>query len=149
VVKQNMIDMVSDTVTLPTNEMREAMFNAEVGDDVLEEDPTVNKLESLAVKKIGKEAALFIPGGTMGNAVVILTHCKRGHEMIVERTSHIFECEVRGDGIEVNKKIVEAGALLYYIGLAKVCDDNSPEHSVIGADMIRKLGFPERVALCS
>ncbi len=94
--EQKRIDFVSDTVTLPTKEMREAMFNAEVGDDVLEEDPTINKLESLAAKKIGKEAALFVPSGTMGNTVAILTHCKRGHEIIVEKTSHIFEYEVGG-----------------------------------------------------
>jgi threonine aldolase len=86
----------SDTVTLPTDEMREAMNNAEVGDDVYQEDPTVNQLEELAANKVGKEAALFIPSGTMGNLIAVLTHCQRGDEVIVEMDSHIYYYEVGG-----------------------------------------------------
>jgi len=74
--------------------MREAMNNAEVGDDVYQEDPTVNQLEALAAKKLGKEAALFVPSGTMGNLVAVLTHCQRGDEVIVEMNSHIYYYEV-------------------------------------------------------
>ena len=88
--------MRSDTVTLPTDEMREAMNNAEVGDDVYQEDPTVNQLEELAANKVGKEAALFIPSGTMGNLIAVLTHCQRGDEVIVEMDSHIYYYEVGG-----------------------------------------------------
>lgn len=91
-----LIDLVSDTVTLPTDEMMEAMQIADVGDDVLEEDPTINQLESLAAEMMGKEAALFVPSGTMGNLVAIMTHCQKGQEVIVERTSHIYDCEVGG-----------------------------------------------------
>jgi len=90
------IDLRSDTVTLPTDEMREAMSNAEVGDDVYQEDPTVHRLEELAAKKIGKEAALFVPSGTMGNLIAVLTHCQRGDEVILEMDSHIYYYEVGG-----------------------------------------------------
>lgn len=90
------IDLRSDTVTLPTDEMRDAMNNAKVGDDVYQEDPTVNRLEELAAKKIGKEAALFVPSGTMGNLIAVLTHCQRGDEVILEMDSHIYYYEVGG-----------------------------------------------------
>jgi len=90
------IDLRSDTVTLPTDEMREAMNNAEVGDDVYQEDPTVNRLEELAAKKLGKEETLFVPSGTMGNLIAVLTHCQRGDEIILERDSHIYYYEVGG-----------------------------------------------------
>jgi len=90
------IDLRSDTVTLPTEEMRHAMNNAKVGDDVYQEDPTVNRLEELAVKKLGKEAALFVPSGTMGNLIAVLTHCQRGDEVILEMDSHIYYYEVGG-----------------------------------------------------
>jgi len=83
-------------VTLPTDEMREAMNNAEVGDDVYQEDPTVNRLEELAAKKLEKEAALFVPSGTMGNLIAVLTHCQRGDEIILEKDSHIYYYEVGG-----------------------------------------------------
>lgn len=86
----NMIDFRSDTVTKPTEEMREAMFSAEVGDDVYGEDPTVNRLERLAAKILGKEDALFVTSGTQGNQVAILTHCRPGDEVILEAESHIF-----------------------------------------------------------
>ena len=76
--------------------MREAMNNAEVGDDVFQEDPTVNQLEELAAKKVGKEAALFVPSGTMGNLIAVLTHCQRGDEVILEMDSHIYYYEVGG-----------------------------------------------------
>ena len=76
--------------------MREAMKNAEVGDDVYQEDPTVNQLEELAAKKVGKEAALFVPSGTMGNLIAVLTHCQSGEEVILEAESHMYYYEVGG-----------------------------------------------------
>ncbi len=88
------IDLRSDTVTKPTPAMREAMYRAEVGDDVYGEDPTVNKLEALAAEKTGKEAALFVVSGTMGNLVSILTHCQRGDEVIMGDRAHTFLFEV-------------------------------------------------------
>ncbi|MGO4890053.1 low-specificity L-threonine aldolase [Anaerobacillus sp. MEB173] len=88
-----MIDLRSDTVTKPTAEMRKAMFEAEVGDDVYIEDPTLNRLEEKAAELLGKEAALFVTSGTQGNQIAVLTHCKRGDEVILEKDSHIFYYE--------------------------------------------------------
>jgi threonine aldolase len=90
------IDLRSDTVTLPTPRMMEAIGRAELGDDVYGEDPTVNRLQQLAAKKLGKEAALFVASGTMGNLVAVLTHCGRGDEMIVGDQAHVFYYEVGG-----------------------------------------------------
>jgi len=84
------IDLRSDTVTKPTPEMREAMAEAEVGDDVYRDDPTVNRLESLAAEMLGKEASLFVPSGTMGNLLALLVHCQKGDEVIVGNQSHIY-----------------------------------------------------------
>ena len=90
------IDLRSDTVTHPTPEMRRAMAEAEVGDDVFGEDPTVNRLESLAAERLGKESGLFVASGTMGNLVSILTHCGRGDEVILGDNSHTFNYEQGG-----------------------------------------------------
>jgi len=91
-----MIDLRSDTVTHPTAAMRRAMAEAQVGDDVFGEDPTVNRLEELAAERLGKEAALFVSSGTMANLVCQLTHCGRGEEMILGDQSHIFHYEQGG-----------------------------------------------------
>lgn len=91
-----MIDLRSDTVTLPSDKMREVIFQAEVGDDVYGEDPSVNQLENISARLLGKEAALFIPSGTMGNLTAVLTHCDRGSEMILGQKSHIFLNELGG-----------------------------------------------------
>jgi threonine aldolase len=91
---QAMIDLRSDTVTRPTPEMREAMAAAEVGDDVYGEDPTVNRLQELAAEKVGKEAALFVPSGTMGNQTAIHVHTRPGQEVITEERSHVFNYEM-------------------------------------------------------
>ena len=90
------IDLRSDTVTLPTKEMREAISNAELGDDVFQEDPTINNLEKLAAKKFNKEAAIFLPSGTMANLVAVLTHCNRGDEVMLGDQSHTFLYEAGG-----------------------------------------------------
>src|ERR1044071_772781 len=90
------VDLRSDTVTKPTPEMREAMAEAEVGDDVYGDDPTVNQLEGLAAEMLGKEAALFVPSGTMGNLIALLVHSQRGHEVIVGNQSHIYLNEAGG-----------------------------------------------------
>lgn len=90
------IDLRSDTVTLPTPAMRRAMAQAEVGDDVYGEDPTVRRLEEMAAQCMGKEAALFVPSGTMANLASILVHCGRGDEMILGDRSHTFLYEQGG-----------------------------------------------------
>ena len=88
-----MIDLCSDTVTQPTPEMREVMFNAQVGDDMFGEDPTVNDLQEKTARLTGKEAALFVASGTMGNQVSINAHTQPGNEIIMEGNSHIFNYE--------------------------------------------------------
>jgi threonine aldolase len=89
-----MIDLRSDTVTKPTPEMRRAMAEAEVGDDVYGEDPTVNRLERRAAEILGKEAALFVPTGTMANTIGLKLHTEHGQEVICETRSHIFNFEL-------------------------------------------------------
>jgi threonine aldolase len=90
------IDLRSDTVTQPTPEMREVMLKAELGDDVFGDDPTINRLEEIAAAKLGKEAAVFVASGTMGNLTSLLTHCNRGEEVIVGSEAHIFRYEAGG-----------------------------------------------------
>ncbi len=90
------VDLRSDTVTQPTSEMRTAMAEAEVGDDVYGDDKTVIRLQELAAQLLGKEAALFVPSGTMGNLLALLTHCQRGDEVIVGSASHIYLNEAGG-----------------------------------------------------
>lgn len=90
------VDLRSDTVTKPTPAMWAAMAHAEVGDDVYGEDPTVNKLEALAAERMGKEAAVFIVSGTMGNLAALLAHCRRGDEVIVGDKNHTFLYEQGG-----------------------------------------------------
>ncbi len=91
-----LIDLRSDTVTLPTPAMRDAMYRAEVGDDVYGEDPTIIRLEELAAQHTGKNAALFVPSGTMGNAIAVLTHAGRGQAVLVGDESHIYHYEAGG-----------------------------------------------------
>jgi len=90
------IDLRSDTVTQPTEKMRQAMANAEVGDDVYGEDPTVNRLQAMAAERLGKEAGLFVASGTMGNLIAVLTHCGRGDEAIMGDCAHTFVYEGGG-----------------------------------------------------
>ena len=90
------IDLRSDTVTMPTDEMRNAIFKAKLGDDVFREDPTVNELEEKAANMLGKEGGLLVPSGTMGNLVSLLTHCGRGTEILLGDKSHTFYYEAGG-----------------------------------------------------
>ena len=90
------IDLRSETVTLPTEEMRQAMYEAELGDDVYREDPTVNRLEEMAAHMMGKEAALFTPSGTMSNLISVMTHTHHGDEIIVGSEAHILWYEAGG-----------------------------------------------------
>ncbi|MFA4133253.1 MULTISPECIES: low-specificity L-threonine aldolase [unclassified Brevibacillus] len=109
------IDLRSDTVTKPTEEMLRAMAEAEVGDDVYREDPTVNRLEAIAAEILGKEAALFVTSGTQGNQVAVLTHCVNGDEVIAEADSHIFYYEGGAmsalAGVQTRTLVGERGAL--------------------------------------
>jgi threonine aldolase len=98
------IDLRSDTVTLPTDEMYAAMARAPLGDDVMGEDPTVRRLEEAAAARLGKEAGLFLPSGTMANLAALMAHTRRGDEVILEAESHIFYYEAGG--------LAVAGALM-------------------------------------
>ncbi|MEM4780200.1 MAG: GntG family PLP-dependent aldolase [Halalkalicoccus sp.] len=91
-----MIDLRSDTVTKPDERMREAARDAEVGDDVYREDPTVNELEERAAEVVGTEAALYVPTGTMGNQVAVRTHTEHGQEVLCEQESHVVKWELGG-----------------------------------------------------
>ncbi len=109
------IDFRSDTVTTPTPEMREAMYYSKVGDDVYEEDPTVTELEQLGATLLGKEAGLFLPSGTMGNQVAVMSWTKRGNEVILEAESHMYYFEVGGlavlSGVQVRTVRGERGVM--------------------------------------
>ena len=93
------IDLRSDTVTRPSPEMRQAMAEAEVGDDVFGDDPMVNKLEETAAAMLGKEAAIFAPSGTQTNLIALLSHCQRGDEYIVGQTAHTYRYEAGGAAV--------------------------------------------------
>ena len=93
------VDLRSDTKTLPTPEMRDAIFNADLGDDCAGEDETVNQLENLSAKILGKEAAVLVSSGTQGNLTALLSHCNRGDEVLLGRKSHIFRAEAMGASV--------------------------------------------------
>src|SRR4051812_16652490 len=90
----SVIDLRSDTVTKPSLEMRRAMAEAEVGDDVFIEDPTINRLQQRSAEVFGREAALFVPSGTMGNLTCIIAHTRPGQELICEEAGHIYNYEM-------------------------------------------------------
>lgn len=107
-----MIDLRSDTVTKPSEAMRDAARDAEVGDDVYGDDPSVNELERRAADLVGKEAALFVPSGTMGNQIAIRTHTERGQELIVDEQAHVVKWELGGvaDLSGVQARMVDCGS---------------------------------------
>lgn len=138
------IDLRSDTVTQPTKAMRDAMYNAVVGDDVYEDDDTVKELEAYAAELVGKEAALFVPSGTFGNQLALFTHCKRGNEAIVGDDSHIVVHEVAAASViagvqlrtlnshngeldpeEVKRKIRKEVDDIHYPGTGLICLENA------------------------
>lgn len=109
------IDLRSDTVTKPTDEMRKAMAEAEVGDDVYGDDPTVNKLEKMAAEILGKEDAVFVPTGTFANQLALFTHCERGNEVILGDDVHIVQHEAGAAsviaGVQLRTIETDKGAL--------------------------------------
>lgn len=145
-----MIDLRSDTVTKPTPAMRRAMADADVGDDVYGEDPTVNRLQERAAELFGKEAALFVPTGSMGNQIAVKLHTRPGTEVVIEERGHIFNYEmaamsvvsgalarpvksVDGSGVLAWDEIaagLHAGAAYYVAPTALVAIENS--HNLAG-----------------
>ncbi len=133
------IDLRSDTVTLPTQTMREEIFNAELGDDVFGEDPTTNRLEKMAAERMGKEAAIMVASGTMGNLVSVLTHCRRGEEVILGEKSHMF--------------LYEAGSMSTVGGIHPHTVANQPDGTMLLEDIeaaIRgnNVHFPRSRLIC-
>lgn len=132
----NYIDLRSDTVTEPTLSMREAMLHAVVGDDVYEDDPTVKELEQLAATLTGKEAALFVPSGTMGNQLAIMTHTHRGEEIIAAKDSHVVWHEVG------------AIAVLSSVMVRTIPDEIMTADSILNAIRIDDIHEPKTTLLC-
>ncbi len=158
------IDLRSDTVTQPTPGMREAMFKAEVGDDVYGDDPTMNRLEQIAADRLGKEAALFVPSGTFGNQLALLTHCRRGDEVLLGEDCHILAHEVgasaviagvqartfavrdgRVDPAEIRAKI--RGDDIHYPATGLICLENAlSDGRVVGLGAMRAARDAARAA---
>src|SRR5262245_35113138 len=130
-INMNIIDLRSDTVTKPTPAMRRAMAEAEVGDDIYFEDPTVNRLQERAAEIIGKEAALFVPSGTMGNQICVRLGARSGTEVVVEARSHIFNYEMGAaaafSGVTLRPVAGEDG-LLTWDSISGSIHHNSPYH---------------------
>jgi len=143
----NIADFRSDTVTKPTLRMRKAMAEAEVGDDVFGDDPTVNRLQEMAAERFGKEAGLFVPSGTMGNEVCVKVHTYPGDEIILDELSHIYNAEVCGaafnSGVQARTLRCKNGVMdpieveeairpddIHYIKTALVCIENT--HNMAG-----------------
>ena len=126
-MNQKIIDLRSDTVTKPSKAMRQAIAEAEVGDDVFEDDPTVKKLEEMVAELLGKEKALFVPSGTMANEVAIKSQTKPGDEVILEEDSHIYNYEVGAPsvlcGVQLNPLKGERGVLT----IQQILDHIRPE----------------------
>ena len=122
------IDLRSDTVTMPTPAMREAMATVVVGDDVYDDDPTVKQLEQLAARMTGKEAALFCPSGTMANQLALMCYTKRGDEVILGKNSHIVVHEVGGAAI--------LSGTSYYVV-------DNPDDTISGADVAARVRVPD------
>ena len=118
----NIIDLRSDSVTKPTAAMRRAMAEAELGDDVYGEDPTVNRLETLAAQMVGKEAALFVPSGSMGNQLAIMTHCERGDTVICDALAHIYQDEMAAASVLSGVQLQPVANLHGCQGLGKLRD---------------------------
>lgn len=142
------IDLRSDTVTLPSNKMRNAIFNSHLGDDVFEEDPTIIELEKKAASIMGKDAALLVPSGTMGNLASILSHCERGSEIILGHKSHTFVYEAGGissfGGIHSRQLINDEDGLINIDEIkSAIRDDNVhyPKTSAISLENTHNMCF--------
>jgi len=133
------VDLRSDTVTHPTPEMMEAIVSAQLGDDVFEDDPTVNRLQEIAAEKLGKEASLFVPSGTMGNLAAMLTHCNRGEEIIVGDKAHIFRWE--------GGNVAALGGIHPYV-LRNQPDGTLAPHEIEAAVRVEDVHLPHSKTIC-
>src|SRR3989441_11702786 len=125
------VDLRSDTVTKPTPQMRRAMADAEVGDDVYGEDPTVNRLQERAAEIFEKEAALFVPTGSMGNQTAVKLHTRPGQEVIIEERGHIYNFEMAtmsafSGALARPVRSVDGSGILTWNEIATAIHHNSP-----------------------
>ena len=129
----DIVDLRSDTLTLPTPAMREAMARAEVGDDVWEEDPTVRRLEEMAARRTGKDAALFVSSGTQGNLVSVLAQTRPGQEIVLDRDSHILNYEGAGAAVFGGVQTLPVATERGFLTAAQVRDNVRPNNIHIPA----------------
>ncbi|HYL07870.1 MAG TPA: beta-eliminating lyase-related protein, partial [Candidatus Udaeobacter sp.] len=131
------IDLRSDTVTMPTPEMRKAMASATLGDDVFGDDPTTNRLQEVAAQRLGKEAAMFVPSGTMGNLLGVAVNAGRGQELIADADSHVFYYETAGAaavcGVQIRPVATEAGVMTPEQVAEAVRPRDDPHQPITGA----------------
>jgi threonine aldolase len=131
------IDLRSDTVAMPTPEMRQAMAAAHLGDDVFGDDPTVNQLLEVATERLGKEAAVFVPSGTMGNLIGVAVNAGLGEELIADAQSHVFIYETAGAaavaGVQIRPVATEAGVMTPDQIAAAVRPRNDPHQPISAA----------------
>ena len=143
------IDLRSDTVTLPTAGMLDAMNKAPVGDDVYGEDPTVNRLEATLAERLGFAAALFVPSGTMSNLLALMAHCERGDEYIVGQQAHTYKYEGGGaavlGSIQPQPLDVQADGSL---DLQQVRDASRPTTSTLPAPVCWRWKTPCKAGCC-
>ena len=141
------IDLRSDTVTQPTEKMRQMMLSAVVGDDVYGEDETVTRLEKIAALKVGKEAAIFVPSGTMGNQIAVMTHTRSGDEIIIDESYHIVQHEVGAaavlSGIFIHNIKSEKGIMSPELVEKAIREDNIhyPDTGLICLENANSLGI--------
>jgi threonine aldolase len=133
----HVVDLRSDTVTMPSPEMRQAMATAPLGDDVFGDDPTVNRLLEVAAERLGKEAAVFVPSGTMGNLIGVAVNAGLGEELIADAQSHIFVYETAGAaavaGVQIRPVATEAGVMTPEQIAAAVRPRNDPHQPISAA----------------
>jgi threonine aldolase len=128
IIVMNMVDLRSDTLTQPSAEMREAICNTQVGDDVFGEDPTINRLQEMMADISGKEAALYVASGTMGNQICIKAHTQPGNEIIVERHSHLFNYECGSPALLSHVQVLPIEGLRGSISVEQIKEVIRPEN---------------------
>ena len=141
-----MIDLRSDTVTIPTAEMREAMAQAPVGDDVYGEDPPVNALEERVAEILGKDAAIYMSSGTMTNQVAIRTHTEPGDEILIDKSAHIYFYEAGGpaalSGVICSLIYGERGVIGGRGAFKMIAEDYRDYAAMILQKLLREIGMP-------
>ena len=135
------IDLRSDTVTVPTPAMLQAMIEARVGDDVYGEDPTVNALQERVAGLFGKEAALFVPSGTMGNQLCLKTHTEAGDEVILEEEAHIFVYETAAAAVLSSVQLKTVPGVRGMLSVEQIPVGEIPKSGIVFSRMMKNMGY--------